>query len=146
MKTPQIRLAVAAALFVAWIGYLAYVALAVPRPEILSRPQFLISSLDVVAEVRSPEQPVIIRKVEWPRDAQQPREGDQITVTNLADCQGWSGPGDYILPLQELHPGHAMVSPLPRSPGFLASAPRIYRATPETLAELEHLPRSVSPE
>ena len=52
MKRRPWLLAVAAGLFAAWIGYLFYLALTAGHPPVvLSRPQFLVADLWVIAEV-----------------------------------------------------------------------------------------------
>ena len=51
MASARVRLALAAFLFVAWVGWLANLALTTARPVILSRPQLAASTLDVIARV-----------------------------------------------------------------------------------------------
>jgi hypothetical protein len=144
MQGAQLRLGIAAALFVAWIGYLLYLTTTrIPPPLILSRPQFLVSSLDVFARVKKGADGsfgVTVEEVHWPRtpDAQE-RTGQPITVTNLATCEGWNGEGLYILPLVPDNPTRYQVVATPASPGFepQAGRPRIYPLTPETRRQLE---------
>jgi hypothetical protein len=52
MKRARVRLAITAALFFAWIGYLVYLAATTTRPIVLSRPQFLAANLYVIADLR----------------------------------------------------------------------------------------------
>src|SRR5437660_1454248 len=103
MRSARLRLALAAALFLAWIGWLAYLAARTSHPIVLSRPQFLVSNLDVSAEVGGgarPDPKVAIKKVHWPHTEQaQKMVGQTIEVSNLPECGGWKGPGTYILPL-----------------------------------------------
>jgi len=141
MKSAKLRLILAAVAFFAWIGFLLYLVLATRHPVVLSRPQFLISTFDVIARVDSLDDPeVSIESVHWP--AGEDRQGEKIKVLNLSHCDGFDGPGDYILPLQPLGKFYQVV-PTPRSPGFepgrQGNRPRIYRATPETLQELEEI-------
>jgi hypothetical protein len=103
MKRPSVALlAVAAGLFAAWIGYLAFLALTASHPTVLSRPQFLVADLWVIAEVDGPEGPVTVREVVYaapPVRATAPKEGVPIEVKDLAECKkDWTGRGRYILP------------------------------------------------
>lgn len=170
MKQARIRLVLCTALFVGWIGWLAYLALGTSRPTIvLSRPQFLISELDIVAEVDERDGPVRVVEVLYPPSSDvQP--GDPIVVENLrsalrsrkvprfeteengrtvkSDSVEWEVPGRFILPLVHISKTkdqefRARVAPLPPSPGFSDGRPRIYPATPETLAQLRDVPKAV---
>lgn len=144
----RLFLTVSAVLFAAWIGWLAYLASTTTRPTILSRPQFLSAQLDVIAQLGEkddhPDPSVAVAKIAWSRDpALNPPENQSITVANLPRVtakEGWSGPGTYILPLVKDNGGYAL-APLGASPGFSASSapPRIYTATPETLAQLRQI-------
>src|SRR5438552_2871645 len=110
MPSPASRcwfLVVSAALFAAWIGYLAYLVLETARPTIqfwppritktqpiiLSRPQFLVSTLDVIADVQQddgrPDAVMRIESVHWPADERDRFAHRTITVSNLAGCAGW---------------------------------------------------------
>lgn len=146
MKAAKVRLALAAGLFFAWIGWLAYLALTTARPVVLSRPQFLDSKLDVIADVteQSPGSPpapqVVVREVRWPETGQEALIGHPLTVTNLGQATGWTGPGWYILPLVPADDGKYQISPIPASPGFEGRNPlRIYVANPETLQQLQEI-------
>ncbi len=67
MKRARVRLAVTASLFLAWIGYLVYLAATATRPVVLSRPQFLAADLYVIAELRDgaavPDPTVVAERV-----------------------------------------------------------------------------------
>jgi hypothetical protein len=127
MVFPKARLAVSAALFLAWIGFLVYLVVRTRNPVILSRPQLVVSSAVVIADVIEkdgrPSPMVTIQKLVWTlseKDAM--AAGAQLTVEGLADCrreQGWSGPGEYILPLTKRADGAYEVTPLPLSPGYM---------------------------
>lgn len=128
MDARKLRLAVAAVIFVAWIGYLFYLAMGARHTVVLSRPQFLVSPLWIQGAVtKEPGQPVAkveVRKVFRPNDKTS-LEGTTITVAGLPDIEaiGWSGPGEYILPLTETREGKMTsyrVTPLPPSPGFVS--------------------------
>jgi hypothetical protein len=107
MTFPKARLAVAASLFVAWLGYLFLLVLSSWHTIVLSRPQFLVTNLCVVADLTDdddgkPARNVTVDQVYWsnrPVDL----KGARIDIANLADAgpQGYAGPGKYILPLQE---------------------------------------------
>jgi hypothetical protein len=140
----RVRLAAAVVLFGAWIGWLAYLAATTSRPTVLSRPQFLVSTLDVIARVDDdhgrPGAVVHVLSVRWP--AGQQDEWDRpITVTNLSECRGWTGPGEYILPLVADGDNYR-VAGIPPSPGYPGGAPRIYSRTPEMLAQLESVAKA----
>src|SRR5262245_14160505 len=93
----KLRLMVAAAAFVSWIGYLAYLAATTTRPIVLSRAQFLVSEVNVIADIKDkegkPDPEVEICEVLWPPSQ---RLGPTLTITNLPQCEGWIGPGRYI--------------------------------------------------
>ena len=135
-------LGVTVVLFLSWIGWLAYLAFTTTKPIVLSRPQFLVSDLDVIAEVDGLDEPVTVKEISWPQtDAPKKLINTQIKVENLRDCQdhGWSGPGLYILPLV-MEGMTYRAAAIPPSPGLSRGAkPRIYRATPETRAQLRQI-------
>jgi hypothetical protein len=111
---------VTGSLFFGWVGYLVFVVWSLPHgpnggPVVLSRPQFLISDMNVRAQVDSPEKPVTIIEVVYPAEDNAALQGKQILVTNLKDCHplpsgnsqdekspldDFRGPGQYILPLR----------------------------------------------
>ena len=161
MKRSAWRLAVAAALFAGWIGYLAYLAATTTEPIVLERPQFLVAELYVIASVEaaqaSPLETVTVREVVWAASSAD-QSLQKITVKNLPKCgvkkqpkDGgalvFPGPGEYILALSHTkEPGVFMVTLEPRTPGFagravqaqmeLVGAP-IYPVTPQTLEQLQ---------
>jgi hypothetical protein len=125
--SPRTRLAVAAALFLGWLGWLGWLAYArrLSRDEVLSRPQFLVSSLYLVADVKggpdAPDPVVTVREVGGPAAAHGgPRPGSRLRLVGLARLgpgQGWDGPGEYVLPLTKKADGAYAVTPLPPTPG-----------------------------
>jgi hypothetical protein len=132
---------VAAALFALWVGFLAFLALGTSDTTVLSRPQFLLSTVDVIAQLDAVNSPAQVKEVVWSRQGALDLAGQPIKVVNLPASAGWQGPGLYILPLLQ-HDGVFEVAPLPRSPGFVGTTrslhpPRIYRLTPETRTQLE---------
>ncbi len=152
MVTRQKRLAIlAAGLFLAWIGWLAYLAITAARPVVLSRPQFLLSDLDVIAQVEETKtganHKATVQEVYWPLQDRPVSIDQTILVTNLEACTGWQGPGRYILALHHGTEGNEVVAP-GKSPGFppaspefgqTVARPRIYPVTAETIRQLESI-------
>jgi len=129
MVFPKARLVVSAFLFLAWIGFLAYLVAKTRDPVILSRPQLSVSSLVVLADVQEkegrPSPTITVKKVLRALDSADDQwAGKQITVPGLPDCgprQGWKGPEAYIIPLtkHQTESGSAYeVTPIPLSPGY----------------------------
>jgi hypothetical protein len=159
MKPALWRLILTAALFVGWLGYLTY--LVCIRPSVvLSRPQFLVSMLDIVGRVDNIKgEDILVEKVLFPETNPSVKAGDKIQVENIAKCRplsdpleknmepspDWMGPGPYILPLQLVErdgKGHYEVVPTPASPGYhglSAGPPRIYPATVRLLDEYKRI-------
>ncbi|GIW79479.1 MAG: hypothetical protein KatS3mg105_1286 [Gemmatales bacterium] len=141
----KVRLAVAALAFIAWIGYLAFLAATASNPIVLSRPQLMAAEFDLLAHIEEadgrPKPRIEVKQVLWSHEASKaPSTGSEVEVANLpliGKSQGWSGPGDYIVPLVRQNQTF-VVPPIPPSPGFssIKSEPRIYRATPEAIAQL----------
>jgi hypothetical protein len=175
MKLAAGRLLLTAVLFLGWLGYLGYLVICRPhtpggllgafegRPLTLSRPQFLVSTFDVVAEVSGEKgEKVVVKEVLFPKSKAPVKPGDEIHVDNIDRCRplsdplakvtnpppDYSGPGDYLLPLQPLDADGAHrfeVVPTPPSPGFPTSQgvnpgpPRLYPATPQMRAEYDQI-------
>jgi hypothetical protein len=153
-KQRLLLVVVLAALFLSWIGYLAFLAFTSRHPIVLSRPQFLAADLDVVAVVDGLDKPVEVREVLSPQKPEaEALVGRSIAVTNLKTCQAdWKGSGLYILPLVVKKNGEeekfevAVASQ--RMPGYDPAMnqgqqsmrmPRIYPATAETRAQVAEL-------
>src|SRR5438874_6227967 len=146
MTFARLRLGVALALFAGWVGWLGVQAFTRPRDPILSHAQFLVSTLDVIADVAAdadgkPKSAVNMVRVHWP-----PGEtvGPELEVANLPSCVGFTGPGEYVLALVKRGEKYQVAGP-PRSPGFeplgAHGRPVIYPATPEVLRQLALLPK-----
>ena len=168
MNHKPLRLALAATLFAAWMGYLGYLVYALPAPTssptvdslrpaptrltpVLSRPQFLVSNLDVVGTVDVAAGTVTVEEVLYPTDGDRPKKGDEIKVTNLKHAepalpeQGAVGP--CLLLLQETNDGSAYrIAPVPSSPGYSRGQLLIYSADSERLAEYHSLKKPEHPE
>jgi hypothetical protein len=169
MRPTALRLLIAAVLFVSWIGYLAYQVATRPiratpegpRPLVLSRPQFLLSPLHVLAVVPSNEDPVEVevKEVLFQKDGTV-KVGDTLKVINISKARpphvpqkdptppdDWTRPGTYLLPLQPIGRGEYEVVTIPdstHSPGRhfdLTNPPRIYPNTPAALAQYHQLPK-----
>ena len=155
MKPVAWRLAVTAALFLGWVGYLAYLALFTRNPVVLSRPQFLVSELDVIA-IRQDDDTFVIQEVLWPSERKAEWEGKTVVVENLGQCQTFAKDrwqtlpppaGQRVLmPLQTggneggrgPHPAFARISPGRPSP---CRPPRIYPADPAVLSQYHSIPK-----
>src|SRR5262245_29830429 len=147
MTTARLRLllfGVSAAVFLAWVGWLGYLAATTRNPVVLSRPQLLASNVDVIGHVEALNKPVEVKEVLWSQapDAKQ-LEGKAVTVANLPACkEGWKGPGDYLLPLvhtAQPDGGEKLEVAVPpaRSPGIDPTLPpRIYPDTPDVREQL----------
>ena len=152
MKPAALRLTVAALLFVGWVGYLAFLAATTRNAIVLSRPQFLVSELDVIATHKG-DDTFVIDEVLYPKD-KDALKGKTVLVKNLVQCQtfsakdGWHAapPPEgqaYLLPLVSTglpaaadQPETMNVAPIPASPGYpSAGPPRVYPDTPEVRRE-----------
>src|SRR5262249_33164991 len=152
MSSSRLRLVLAASAFIAWIAWLAYQAFSAnwpavfDKPVILSQPQLLVSTLDIIADVTAddsrPENEVKVVEVFWPPRARPQLADRSLIVTNLSQvtrAEGWTGPGRYILPLIADGPNY-QVAAIPRAPGFDRSGGYpIYRDTPQTRHQLEEI-------
>jgi hypothetical protein len=132
----------AAGLFLAWIGWLAFLAATTTHPVVLSRPQLMVSTLDVIAQVDAddsrPAKTVTVKDVHWPPARNEELANKPLVVTNLAQAEGWDGPGEYILPLIREGKNYE-VAAIPSSPGYSLHQVRIYRRTAETLRQLQSI-------
>lgn len=116
--TARSRFAVLLALFVVWIGFLFYLAFATRNPVVLSRPQFLASTLDAIVQLDDPKAAQVqVVEVHWP-EKDKSLAGQTIAINHLGDCIGWRGPGQYIVPLVPDTKGTYRVATPARSLGF----------------------------
>lgn len=141
----RIRLAAAATAFALWIAYLIYLSLTARNPVVLSRGQFLVSNVDVIAEVGSKESKTVkVLEVRWPRNDPDHLAGKEISVSNLPDCEGLAGPGQYILPLFGQGTTYR-VAAVPRSPGYSGALHgRVYPDSPQTRGQLDEIHKAAS--
>ncbi len=109
-------------------------------PIVLSRPQLLISKIDVVGIVNVKDGTVKVAQVLYPPDATEPKKDDEIQVTNFDEVRPplseQANLGSCLLPLQKTDDGMTYrVVHIPASPGFSGGAPHVYPTTDEVLAE-----------
>jgi hypothetical protein len=151
MKPAAWRLVITAVLFAGWIGYLGYLVAATRNPIVLSRPQFLVSGLDVIA-TRKGDDAFLVDEVLYPAAKNEEWRGKTITVRNLKVCQVYSArtggepvPADegrkYLLPLDVEEGANVRVVPTPPSPGYKLGPPRIYPFDTAVLNEYRTVPK-----
>lgn len=129
MTFPRARLTVAALLFAGWLGYLLLLVVLTRHTIVLSRPQFLVADLWVLAEVTGdegkPNPKVKVLDLFWFKSPAMLKLKDQtIAIGNLPDAgpQGYVGPGKYILPVKKIEMANIpmyIVPPVPVSPGYV---------------------------
>src|SRR5262245_8563822 len=103
MKRSPIALIFFSLLFVGWMIWLGMQALRHRNPVVVARAQLLAAQYDCLAEVSTgtenrPDANVQVQSVLNNGDGG-PAAGQTISVRNLADTQGFSGNGTYVLPL-----------------------------------------------
>jgi hypothetical protein len=159
MRRSRLQLAVAATLFVGWLSWLVYLAATGTDDVVLSRPQFLVANVHVLAKLDGKDGPnteaIVEEVLYWNvRDQAKPRPGEKIKIVNLTECadQGWTAPGPYILALMT-EKGAYRVAPTPRTPGYpygrntpanRPGPPRIYPSTPSRIQQLKAIEKSYS--
>jgi hypothetical protein len=139
-------------LFLGWLCWLGYLVAKTTRPTVLSRPQFLVAEVYVIADLEGEETPAdvaTVKQVVWAAPGVDlPRE--KVPVKNLSGVkaeQGWHGPGGYILALSRTQDTKMFqLTPLPRTPGFMGGPGRIYPATHQTLEQLDRLKAELHPQ
>lgn len=148
MTAARLRLFVAFAVFAAWVGWLGYQALSHGRFPVLSRAQFLVSTIDVIGVVEAdpngkPSPVVNVQEVHWPPDGAGLKAGCSIPVPNLPQSTGFGSTGVYIVPLvRDDKSGDYRIAGLPPSPGFVTGGQLfIYPLTPETRQQLDAIPK-----
>jgi hypothetical protein len=151
MKRSRGFLIFSAILFAVWLGYLGFLAVTHGHwkedltDRVISRPQFLLSQLDVIGTLDSlDDKHVAVSRIINNVAGKELETPLEINVRNLKDCEGWQGPGEYVLAL--VPPDEAgkayRVAELPRSPGSRNQTPRIYKLTPEVEAQLKVVPKA----
>jgi hypothetical protein len=150
MKPAAGRLLLMIVLFGGWLAYLGYLVYTRPqtvggKPLVLSRPQFLVSTLDVIGRVEDHDKVTVV-EVLYPAQGAPVKKGDVLSVEDFGSQpppSGYSGPGEYLLPLLPLGPDKKRfrVTPIPPSPGYARGEARIYPVTAQTLAQYREMPK-----
>lgn len=145
---PRFRLAVAAALFLAWIGWLAYAATGKSRGPVVSRAQAAAATYPLVGEVKAAPDGTPQARVRvvgaFPRPGlPPPTENTEIDVFGLPEAVGFEGDGPYLLLLakDEASARFYLVGQQ-RSPGYElgnVGRPFVYRWSPDVQAQAEKL-------
>ena len=157
LTSGRVRLFVAAVLFIGWLSYLGYAALTKNRGPVISRAQAAAATHAVVAEVEAgPDgkprpQVTVVESF----GGNSPGRDAKLFVANLADVQGFDGPGQYLLLLAadprlqgvKLNPDDLppfAVVGQQRSPGndlVGVGRPLVYHWTDDLRKQFEKLPK-----
>ena len=145
MRFAKVRLVVALLALFAWVGYIAYQALAYGRFPAVSHAQLLIATTVVSADVRADDEgkpvPTVHVVEELRPEGRADLVGQDLTVANLGATTGFRGPGRYVVPLIGGEHGGYRVAGQPRSPGSHNDAKLfIYPDTPLTRQQLAAVP------
>jgi hypothetical protein len=146
MNVRWVKFLAALALFLAWLGWLGYLVAHQSREVILSRPQILAADYLVVAHVEpgpdgKPEQAQVLKAQQVLAGADDTvAPGKPLFVDDLNAAAGFTGAGDYLLPVSWGRGEGLVVTPIPRSPGYdpfqVRTRPPIYPWTAGTEAQL----------
>jgi hypothetical protein len=141
----RMRLFVALALFIAWMGFLGFAALTKSRSPIVSHAQAAAAEVAVVADVEANSEGKPAMKVKVVESLTQggPEPGTDLFVVNLPEVRGFEGSGQYLLLLSPDLPQYYVVGQL-RSPGNDLSGigkPAIYRWSEDVRKQYEKLHR-----
>jgi hypothetical protein len=135
MKWARFRLIAAGTLFVAWLGWLGYLAASKTNPVVVSRSQVMASTHFVLAEVTvEPDTGHPSKQVKVVEDLRPsgPALDGFIDVRNIREARvaggadGFKGPGPYLFMLTRVPESDAsfLLTPAPRAPGH-ENAPRL---------------------
>jgi len=135
MTGRKLRLAVASALLLGWLGWLGYTALAKYRGPVVSRSQAAAATLVVVAQVSGGEGAQVVEVKEVLTGT---KPDGPLTVTNLSDSAGLEGAGEYLLLLAKGRGDTFVVVGQLRTPGYDGvGVPTVYKWTPAVKAQAE---------
>jgi hypothetical protein len=112
-------LVLAAAAFLGWLGFLSYAALTKSSAPIVSHIQSAAAEAAVVVELDGLGPNATVVEGIW-GDAP---EGS-ITIANLGEAAGFTGPGKYLVYLQKMGGAWEVVGPQ-RSPGDSSFGPPV---------------------
>jgi hypothetical protein len=180
LTSGRIRLFIAAALFIGWMGWLTITALTKSDAPTVSRAQAAAASVPVRAELfagvadresfhrrtgthggemtkvlkAQADKPAFVVKVKEQLHPNGPAADTEIGVTNLPECSGYAGPGEYLLLLNRNEeatidgkPAYTLVGQQ-RSPGADLEGvgpPRIYPWTERTGSDLRQQVKRLYP-
>lgn len=147
----------AATLFIGWLAWLGWTALAKNRGPVVSQVQAAAAVHAVVAEVKARPDgtPALEAKAVESLKPGSPEPGTVLYVTNLDVAKGFDGPGEYLLLLTSDPqprqipiagnnlPMRSLVG-MQRSPGYELSGtggPLIYRMSDSVRAQFQKLMR-----
>jgi hypothetical protein len=148
MKAARIRLILASAAFLGWLGWLAVAVAQKGKTDIVSRAQLVEATMYVVAEVTADGEglPNVPVKVVKSLKAPLPGTPETIEVINIRKAtvpgKPFPGSGTYLIPVVMQGPTTFTVAGLPRSPGYEAATPdrpAIYPWTDDTKKQLQKL-------
>jgi hypothetical protein len=105
VKPAAVRLAIAAALFIGWIGYLGYLVVATRGAVVLSRPQILAADVVVVGTVEEDRKSVWVQDVLWPDSMKESLRDQTIAVDDLDKSQTWEGSPPWVGSAWKWKPG-----------------------------------------
>jgi len=131
MTGAKVRLAIAATLFLAWLGWLGYAALNKSRAPVVSRAQAAATITPIVAEITDENggPGSLVTVVDPVLRVGGPAVGLKVRIVNLPETTGFIGPGAYLLLLAKARGSEDYyVVGQQRSPGFDLGAgkPTIY--------------------
>ena len=148
MKPNRLKLLLALTLFLSWICYLGFLVIHTTRgidgkPVRLSRPQFLISQLDLIIKPQMQENTVLAQVTEVLYSAlndKTPKVGDIVTINNLELPETQNK--FWLVPLRSADFGKSFeIVPIPPSPGFSGRTIKIYPAFDGVLLQYKKLPK-----
>src|SRR5690349_6304240 len=110
-RRQKLSLAAAFLLFLIWVIWLMYQFATTGHPIVVSQPQMIVAAVIVEADLKAndkqPAATIAVRRVYrgqnflgLPAGQETPKDL-KLAIANLADTRGWTGPGDYILPLRK---------------------------------------------
>ncbi|MFQ3650341.1 MAG: hypothetical protein SNJ75_08420 [Gemmataceae bacterium] len=156
MNRPWLLFFTPLVLYGCWLSYLCWMVVKRPIQApgyalVLSRPQFLASPIDIIAEIPQKTGKAKVVEVLYPKENAPVKPGDEILLRLIDECRpvlggkeaprDWEGPGNYLVPMRPAPGavGEYEVMAIPTSPGFrsasLSPPVRIYRDSAETRAQ-----------